>query len=139
MNTFKHVVLIIAVLAAAGFMAVRLGGQTWPPLQIAGAAMGIPALILWAIAHLELGKSFTARAEARELVTSGLYSRIRNPIYVFGSLFIAGMILFSGRPLFLLAFAILIPMQLMRAKKEESVLREKFGGEYDEYKKKTWF
>jgi protein-S-isoprenylcysteine O-methyltransferase Ste14 len=139
MNTFKHVVLVLLVLTAAGFMAARQGVQTWSPMQIVGAAIGIPALMLWAIAHWELGKSFTARAEARDLVTRGLYSKIRNPIYIFGSLFIAGIILFSQRPIFLLVFAILIPMQLIRAKKEERVLREKFGEKYDEYKRNTWF
>ena len=35
------------------------------------------------------------RAKAQTLVTHGLYSRIRNPIYVFGALVIAGIFLFS--------------------------------------------
>jgi len=139
MNNFKHMMLVAVAFIAVGFIAVRLGPFTWSPLQIAGAAIGIPALLLWAVAHQELGKSFTARAEARELVTHGLYSKIRNPIYVFGALLIAGIILFSQKPIFLLIFALLIPMQLIRAKKEEKVLQEKFGEKYIEYKRKTWF
>ena len=139
MNTFKHVLLVLVVVVVVCYAVVRYGGQTWTPMQLAGAMTAFPALILWVIAHWELGKSFTARAEARELVTRGLYSKIRNPIYVFGGLFLAGMILISKRPVFLLAFAVLIPMQLIRVKKEEKVLREKFGEKYDEYRRNTWF
>ncbi len=139
MNTFKHVLLVLVAVVVFCYAMVRYGGQTWSPMQLAGAVIAFPALILWVIAHWELGKSFTARAEARELVTRGLYSKIRNPIYVFGGLLIVGIILISQRPVFLLAFAVLIPMQLIRVKKEEKVLREKFGEKYDEYKRNTWF
>ena len=41
--------------------------------------------------------------------------------------------------LILLVFAVLIPMQIGRARKEAQVLRERFGAAYDEYRSKTWF
>ena len=138
MSNFKHFMVVLLALIAAGFMFSQRGPQGWTPMQIAGVAVGIPALILWAVAHQELGKSFTVRAEARQLVTHGLYSKIRNPIYLFGSIFIAGIILFFGKLVFFLVFLALIPMQVIRAKKESQVLQEKFGQEYIEYKKKTW-
>jgi protein-S-isoprenylcysteine O-methyltransferase Ste14 len=72
-------------------------------------------------------------------VTTGIYARIRNPIYVFGALMIGGVILWAHRPWWLLAFAVLIPLQIYRAGKEEQVLTEKFGDAYLEYKRKTWF
>ena len=73
------------------------------------------------------------------MVTSGLYSRIRNPIYVFGSLFILGAIIWMGRPRLLLIFAVIFPMKIYRGGKEAEVLEAKFGAEYREYKQKTWF
>lgn len=44
---------------------------------------------------------------------------IRNPIYVFGGLMIAGVSLWAHRPSWLLLFVLLIPIQLLRVRKEE--------------------
>ena len=79
------------------------------------------------------------RAKATTLVTTGIYSRIRNPIYVFGGLMLAGFILWVNKPRLLLCFIILIPMQVYRIRKEERVLTEKFGSAYLDYKRQTWF
>jgi protein-S-isoprenylcysteine O-methyltransferase Ste14 len=45
----------------------------------------------------------------------------------------------ASRPIFLLVFLVIIPLQVYRARNEERVLREKFGDAYLEYKQKTWF
>ncbi len=79
------------------------------------------------------------QAKASTLVTTGLYSRIRNPIYIFGGLMIAGVIVWTNRPWLLLVFAVMIPMQSLRGRKEERVLEEKFGAAYLDYKRQTWF
>ena len=111
----------------------------WTPMHIAGVAIVIPSVLLLVVARLQLGRAFSVQARATQLVTAGLYARIRNPIYVFGGLTLAGVCLWVGRPLFLLVFAVLIPMQIGRARKEAQVLRERFGAAYDEYRSKTWF
>ena len=91
------------------------------------------------MARVQLGSAFSAKAKATALVTTGIYSRIRNPIYVFGAVLLTGIILFSGKFWFLLLLLVLIPMQIYRSRKEEQVLTEKFGDTYLEYKQKTWF
>ncbi len=126
----------ILVLMAA-FVASR--DLPWTPMRIAGAILAIPSFVLWFVARVQLGKSFSITPQAKELVTHGLYSKIRNPVYLFGSLIIAGIFLYIGRPELLWLFAVLIPLQLFRIKKEEKVLEEKFGETYLEYKKRTWF
>jgi protein-S-isoprenylcysteine O-methyltransferase Ste14 len=88
---------------------------------------------------MQLGRAFSIQAKASTLVTSGLYSRIRNPIYVFGALMVVGLSVFSRQPWFLLVLAALIPLQVYRSRKESQVLEEKFGAAYVEYKRKTWF
>ena len=109
------------------------------PAQSAGLALAIAAFILWATARIQLGGSFSVQPKAKVLVTRGLYSRIRNPIYVFGMMWIAGLVLTVGRPSWLLILALLIPLQILRARREARVLEEKFGEAYREYRRKTWF
>jgi protein-S-isoprenylcysteine O-methyltransferase Ste14 len=108
-------------------------------MRIAGVAIGISCFLLLALARIQLGRAFSVKAKATTLVTTGLYSRIRNPIYIFGGLGIAGFMLWANQPWLLLIFVVLIPMQVWRSRVEARVLEEKFGAEYVEYKKKTWF
>jgi protein-S-isoprenylcysteine O-methyltransferase Ste14 len=112
--------------------------QPWTPLRIVGVAILVPSFILFLLARIQLGSNFSVQAKAQNLVTSGVYSRVRNPIYVFGGLMLVGVALYF-KPILLLGFLVLIPMQIKRARKEEAVLAEKFGAEYQSYKAKTWF
>lgn len=88
---------------------------------------------------MQLGRAFSVRAKATTLVTTGLYTRIRNPIYLFGSLMVVGFIVWADKPWYLLIFLALIPLQLHRSHKEEQVLEGKFGEAYIDYKLRTWF
>lgn len=135
LNIVTLVVVIVGLILFASY-AMNLA---WTPMRIAGVAIAFPAFILFCIARLQLGRSFSIEAKATELVTTGVYSKIRNPIYVFGALMIAGVIIWTGQPQFLLIYAVLIPMQIIRARKESQVLEARFGDAYLEYKKNTWF
>ena len=132
---FRFVALPAALFIVA-FVLTR--GLPWTAMRVAGVALMVPAFVLWGIAHVQLGDSFSVRAEARQLVTRGLYSRFRNPIYLFGGMGVAGFILAIERPLFLLAFLVLVPLQIVRSRREGRVLEEKFGDEYREYARHTW-
>jgi protein-S-isoprenylcysteine O-methyltransferase Ste14 len=100
--------------------------------------VAIVSFVLWSVARFQLGKSFAVTAQAKHLVTRGLYSKIRNPVYVFGSLFIFGYILLLGRPRWLLTLLLIAPLQIWRARKESRVLEATFGGEYRRYRAGTW-
>ena len=72
-------------------------------------------------------------------MTTGIYSRIRNPIYVSSVIFILGLIVMMRRASWLaLLLVIIIPMQTIRARQEARVLEAKFGDAYREYRKRTW-
>jgi protein-S-isoprenylcysteine O-methyltransferase Ste14 len=103
--------------------------------------LGIAAIGLLGIfvSRYTLGRSFSVRAKATALVTTGIYSRIRNPIYVSGVIFLIGIAVMLSRPALLLLLLIIIPMQLWRVRREARVLEAKFGDEYREYRKRTWF
>ena len=107
--------------------------------RAAGLALAIPSFILWAVARLQLGESFSVRPKAKQLVTHGLYSRIRNPVYVFSALWLIGFALATGKPWWFLFLLVLVPMQVIRARKEAKVLEAKFGEVYREYRRGTWF
>lgn len=130
--------LAIVVIGIVSYFALA-PPTPWTPHRIVGAAIAVPSFLLLFLARIQLGSSFSIAAQAHKLVTRGLYSRIRNPIYVFGGLFIAGFLVFIGRPWLLILFVVLIPLQIYRARKEEKVLADKFGDEYARYKAQTWF
>ncbi len=81
----KANILSLAILVAAlCFFLPRYLHQPWPPQRIAGALIALTSLSFIAAARMQLGRAFSIRAKATRLVTTGLYARIRNPIYVFG-------------------------------------------------------
>ncbi|MGA3162536.1 MAG: isoprenylcysteine carboxylmethyltransferase family protein [Terracidiphilus sp.] len=134
-----NLVTLALVVVFLPFIVLQFWGLPWTAPRIAGLAIAIPCFLLLVLARVQLGKAFSVQAKASTLVTTGLYSRIRNPIYVFGGLAIAGLFLWINQPWLLLLFVVLIPMQVWRSRVEARVLTEKFGAQYLEYKRQTWF
>jgi protein-S-isoprenylcysteine O-methyltransferase Ste14 len=120
-------------------LAVILRHGEWSVARWVGLAIAIPAAVLFLVARWQLGTSFSITAQARELVTQGIYSKIRNPIYVFSALMLAGILIALEHRLALLILLALIPVQIVRARKEAIVLESKFGDTYRRYKAGTWF
>ena len=135
----KHI--FITLLVGVGLVVTirRFGPAEWTTTQFVGAVLAVVGFCLWTVARFQLGASFSVSAQARHLVTKGLYSKIRNPIYVFGSFVMIGVILMVGKPVWLLIFVVIIPLQLSRARKEAEVLDAAFGEEYRRYRASTWF
>jgi len=72
---------------------------------------------------------------AGKLVTTGFYCHIRNPLFFFGAVFLW---LFPFMTVNLLAFNILSTLYFyLGALHEEKSLREEFGKEYEEYRRKV--
>lgn len=133
--------LIFATVPTAGiaYLLYIFWWPPWTPLRMAGLVLLFVGLVFLTIARFQLGNSFSLTPQARQLVTHGLYSRIRNPVYVFSAVVVLGLFLFLDRPYYLLAFLVIIPLQIVRACAEASVLEARFGDEYRQYKSKTWF
>ena len=67
------------------------------------------------------------------------FTLIRNSINISGSVFIAGLILIAGKPEMWILLAVIVVVQIVRARREARVLEAKFGDEYRRYRRQTWF
>lgn len=133
-------VITLAIISVGLFLFMaHASNLPWTPNRIAGLAIAAPAFVGLIVARMQLGSAFSLRPKASFLVTSGIYSRIRNPIYVFSTFMLLGLIIWTGRPWLLAILALLVPVQILRARREQAVLAEKFGDQYAAYKRKTWF
>lgn len=87
-----------------------------------GLGLGVAGLSGVLFARYTLGRSFSIRAKATELVTRGVYSRLRNPIYVFGIVFTVGFFLMVRKPYLWFVLPLFAGLQIIRARKEARVL-----------------
>jgi protein-S-isoprenylcysteine O-methyltransferase Ste14 len=129
----------VDVATYVAFAAYVVMHAEWHARQIAGISIAIVGFALWMTARFQLGGSFTVTAQARKLVTNGLYSKFRNPIYLFGGVAFAGLLIAIGNPIIFLLFLLFYSHQFLRIRKEAKVLEEAFGEDYRRYKAKTWF
>ena len=134
-----NVMTLAVLLVAVVFLLLAAREVDWTAVKVAGAVLAGLSLVGLVVARLQLGAAFSVKAKAKTLVTTGLYSRIRNPIYVFGGLFLLGLAIVMENWILLVAVWLLVPVQLIRARKEEAVLAQAFGEEYARYKAGTWF
>jgi protein-S-isoprenylcysteine O-methyltransferase Ste14 len=141
MNKLKFSLFLGAQVLA--FLVLLIWAALWPgrwnPQRMLGTgllAVGTPFVLL---ARMQLGSSFSIMPRAKQLVTRGLYSKIRNPIYTFGTIAVAGMLLILQIPKLWILLGVLVAIQILRAGKEARVLEARFGEEYRAYRKQTWF
>ncbi|MFA0834075.1 MAG: isoprenylcysteine carboxylmethyltransferase family protein [Methanobacterium formicicum] len=88
----------------------------------------------------ELGKNWvplSKTTENQELVTTGIYSRVRHPFYLSILVLFLGVAIISQNLWGLIFFILFIAGLIIRMKKEEKELILKFGEEYIEYINKT--
>ncbi len=90
------------------------------------AAIG-EALRIWAAGHLN---------KSREVTASGPYRLFAHPLYVGSSIMGVGLAIASGSFLVAVLIAIYLVATISAAiRSEESFLRQKFGAEYDRYRR----
>ena len=90
--------------------------------------------------HRTLGYQYSAKLEIQtehKLIEAGPYSRVRHPMYtVFISFSIAVAIIASNALMIIFTIMIAIPFHWI-SRREESMLIEEFGEEYQNYMKRT--
>ena len=103
-----------------------------------GMALAAAAFALWMLARVQLGASFSFRAEAKQLVTTGLYAKFRHPIYLFGQVAYLGLAIAWGHAIGFVYVAAGCAIQIPRIAREQAVLEASFGDAYRAYKARTW-
>ena len=98
----------------------------------------LAAIVLMIVSRRQLGEAFTVTPKAKALVTTGLYSRIQHPMYMFLDLFLLCIIDAINSPTLILAWAVLVTVQAIQSQREEKILSTAFGAQYDAYKDRTW-
>ena len=129
-----------------GFFAVGLGPvkATLPATGTAalaeGAAVAIlmaGSVLLFASAARTMGANWSLIARTRadhELVTDGVFGRLRHPIYTAMALFLLALAVALGHEAHLLVGAPLFAAGTwIRVREEEKLLRAQFGDAYDSY------
>lgn len=125
-----QVLLALAIIASANWGGDWSGAAMFATF-VAGALLVVAGVVLATVGSVQLGRSISPLPFPRDggaLVATGIYSRIRHPIY-------AGVIAWAiGWPLMVaslegLALAALLAAVLdLKARREEAWLRERYAG-----------
>jgi protein-S-isoprenylcysteine O-methyltransferase Ste14 len=108
---------------------------------VAGAVLLAVSLWLFHRSHADLGTNWSITLQVREghtLVTRGVYSRVRHPMYSSLLLYGVGQALavpnWVAGPSYIAALSLLV---VFRIGPEERMMRERFGAEWDAYAART--
>lgn len=115
----------------------------WAEIALTVAALVLVALSLWLMwrAIIVLGKqwAYVARiVEGHTLITEGPYNLVRNPIYtgMFGMLIATGLAASRWYTL-IAAIIFFLSGTLIRIRREENLLRQSFGAEFEAYRSRV--
>ncbi len=110
-------------LAAAGLL-----------IAYAEPRMFLPALCVSLAGELLQSWCFGTLDKKKELAATGPYALVRNPMYLGRHFLILGVLMLTGKPWILLPYTVLYYFYMVnRVRREEPVLREIFGEEYERY------
>jgi protein-S-isoprenylcysteine O-methyltransferase Ste14 len=125
--------------ASVGFLLLKNGRMNlW--IFVSGVVLIGIAYIGRVVALKTIGSSYSQSITPisnSPLVTSGMYSTVRHPLYMFYIVEMLGLLLLKVNALSLLALVLVIGAAVYRVEKEERLLLEAFGGTFAEYKRAT--
>lgn len=106
-----------------------------------GVVLIMGAVIVFWRAHADLGLNWSPTLEIREkheLITRGIYSVIRHPMYASQWLWtVAQILLLQNWIAGFASLVVFIPFYFLRVKAEEQLMLEQFGDQYRSYMQKV--
>lgn len=110
-------------------------------ILLTGVATGAVFLWLFRRSHKDLGRNWSVTLEVREghqLVTGGVYAYVRHPMYASFLLWgLAQALLIPNWIAGLAGLAAVVALYAVRQSREEAMMRQTFGAEYDAYCART--
>lgn len=109
-------------------------------LKVAGVILISGGLVVFILAFFNFGDSWRVGVDYETpgaLVTRGVFSLTRNPIYVFINSWFIGTFLINGTVLFLVFAVLAIAAQHWQILREEEFLKKRYGEPYERYRQKT--
>lgn len=110
------------------------------PFRIIGVALEVTAMAVFVSAIFSFGRSWRVGIDTVEpggLVTGGVFSITRNPIFLFLNLFFLGTFLIYPTLFFAISVIIVLSGNHFQIIQEERFLEEKYGDRYRNYKKRV--
>jgi protein-S-isoprenylcysteine O-methyltransferase Ste14 len=107
-----------------------------PSANMVSTLLTLGGTIFAVVVLTQLRESFSIMAEARQLVTAGVYRLVRHPLYLAEEIAAIGVVMQFFSPWTALILAVQIGFQLRRMRNEEVILAENFP-EYPAYRERT--
>ncbi len=110
-------------------------------LRTVGLILYIAGFLLMHFAEAQLGRYFSTEVSIRdgqELVTDGLYTRVRHPRYVGIMTFSLGLTLLFRSWLCLFIAATIVLVLFWRIADEERLMSQEFGADWEAYVNRSW-
>ena len=138
---YTSFLLTIPQAGIMGALVITLYPGFYVPIPlIGGFILMIVGMGFNLVVRKELGKNWVPLSKTtpnQDLVTDGLYSRVRHPFYLSILILFTGVAVISWNWYGLIFLMALVGGLIIRIKKEENNLIIKFGDEYQEYMEKT--
>lgn len=129
--------LAIIVPSFSSASAYIIDWQKPTPLVLGGLTLIVAGLLFTVWAREYLGRNWSAAVELKqdhELVRAGPYGWVRHPIYSGCLLALLGCALFGEQPRAMIGFAIVFLAIAHKVRKEEKILSDYFGLDYQHYR-----
>lgn len=136
-NFFYDIYVDVAIISGAFIYAqMHYKGNLW---YIVGICLTCVSIIFWIVARIQLGSAFSVEPRVRPLVCTGLYAKLRHPMYLFSFFATVGVLLMLQNFYLCVILPIMAIIQIGRAKSENMLLKNAYGSMYDEYVQRMWF
>lgn len=112
----------------------------YPHATILGIIFSVAALSLQFLSHWHLGDSWSTMIETKhdqQLITRGVYSFARHPMYLAFLLSAMATTILSGNWLYSLSYWSIILAAVARIPTEEAMMKDQFGAVYESYCRQT--
>lgn len=108
--------------------------------KLVGASLVTLGLLIFNLAYFSFGDSWRVGFDVKtpgKLVTGGIFTVSRNPIYLSLNLWIFGIFLINGTLIFLIFALLAIAVQHWQILQEEDFLSRLYGQPYQDYRART--